>query len=106
MTKLTNYSTVFDGEHPDTAWQANQEFKSFDEVLVSNQEMNGTAGRERFFFGYRGEKFYGVIRWDNSLWVDGQWKVTERAVGLKLESNPAFSFDGIRARGAMLIPYV
>ena len=93
------FSTVFDGTCD--GWEADEEFKAFDEVIVINQCMENDTGRERFFVGRRGDLHYGIIRWDNSLMRDGQWVVIERCVGLKrghTEDGKPFAFYGMFER--------
>jgi hypothetical protein len=91
------FSTVFDGEIP--GWAAEDAFKTLDEAIVVNQCMENDAARERFIFGRKGDTYFGIVRWDNALKVDGKWVITERTVGLKVaELEPRFSFDGMMDR--------
>jgi len=94
ITFMFNFSTVFDGEQSD--YPADGIFKNFDEVLVINQHFG--LARERFFFARSGETFYGLVRWDDSRLVNGQWVVGDRAVGLKIMQDDNFSFDGMLQR--------
>jgi hypothetical protein len=92
------FSTTFDGDSPD-GYAPDPEFTQFDEVIVINQCMENDAGRERFFFARKGDTFFGIVRWDNSVKRDGEWVVTGRTVGLRLGvQEPAFSFAGMRDR--------
>ncbi|MHB1456330.1 MAG: hypothetical protein ACYC0V_05380, partial [Armatimonadota bacterium] len=81
ITKVKNFSTVYDGEAE--GWEADPEFKSFDEAYVINQHMNDNGGRERFIFARKGNGSYGIVRWDYSEMRNGKWVPTGRAIGLK-----------------------
>ena len=96
MIETYPFSTVFDGEAD--GWPAGVDFQTFDEVLIIHQEMYGDVGRERFFFARKGETYYGMVRWDNSITVNGQWHVVQRTTGLTLLQNGNFSFEGFYDR--------
>ncbi len=97
VTREKNFSTVYDGEME--GWKADPGMKDFDEAFIINQTMNDNAARERFIFARKGETYYGIVRWDNSVMEDGKWKVVDRAVGLKTaQSEGPFPFDGFYDR--------
>lgn len=96
---LGPFSTVFDGEIAE--WPAAADFKAFGSGVVINQIMNNNAARERFFFAQNNGVYYGFVRWDLSVLVDGQWVVTDRTVGLKTASDASvdMTFEGMKSRG-------
>lgn len=91
------FNTVYDGEL--AGWEADEEFKTFDEAVIINQQMANNVGRERFIFARKGETYYGLVRWDGAKYVGGEWEITSRATGLKLRTKaPEFVFDGFYQR--------
>lgn len=99
ITREAPYSNVYDGEIE--GYEAEKEFKNFDEAWIINQCMNNNAARERFIFARKGNTYYGAVRWDNSFLVNGKWEVSDRAVGLKRITQTAdFKFDGFFNRVA------
>eukprot|EP01116_Phalansterium_solitarium_P009679 TRINITY_DN2393_c0_g1_i4.p3 TRINITY_DN2393_c0_g1~~TRINITY_DN2393_c0_g1_i4.p3 ORF type:complete len:236 (+),score=46.26 TRINITY_DN2393_c0_g1_i4:1124-1831(+) len=58
------------------------------------------VGRERFFFATNSSgDHYGIVRWDASTLVDGNWVVQQRAVGLRVLCDDTFSSSGMPLRG-------
>ena len=101
MTIQAPFSTVYDGTAE--GWTPDPEFTEFDEALIINQHMNGNAARERFIFARVGDTYFGIVRWDESYLVDGEWEVRARTIGLRrvTQSEP-FSFAGMYARARAL----
>ncbi|MBP5273498.1 MAG: hypothetical protein ILO36_00990 [Abditibacteriota bacterium] len=97
VTREKDFSAVYDGEME--GWPAEDEVKHFDEALIINQCMNDNAARERFIFARKGDMSYGVVRWDNSVMENGEWKVIQRATALKVaDFGGPFPFDGFYKR--------
>jgi hypothetical protein len=96
---LPNFSLEYDGKSTeptnDPAYT-----QSFDYALAINQEMNRNEGRERFIFGFRQGVYFGIIRWDNSIFKDGKWVVTQRAITRTTYQTSEASklFEGIERR--------
>ncbi len=105
ITFAAPFSTVYDGVAED--WPADPEFTTFDEAVIVNQHMNDNAARERFIFARKGAVFYGIVRWDESYLVDGNWEVRARTTALRrIKQDTPFSFDGMieRARKLDMVP--
>jgi hypothetical protein len=103
---VDNFDVVYDGEAQN--WSADNDFRMFDKALIIDQQMTANTSnvmnenkwsRERFIFGYKNRKYYGMIRWDDSKRSNGEWVVVQRAVGLKILSSPEFGFSGMFYRG-------
>jgi hypothetical protein len=116
ITRMAPFSTLYDGlpdatpmvsvfDPPGTLRQNNiaisQEVENFDEAIVINQVMGQDAhgnpvGRERFYFARRGDRYYGIVRWDSSVFdtATGNWVVQYRTTALEISQASNFSFDG------------
>lgn len=91
------FSTVYDGESLN--WPASGVFTNFDEALIVNQTMNNNSARERFIFARKGSVYFGIVRWDFSIYSNGQWVVTRRATGLDIGvREKGLSFGGFFKR--------
>lgn len=99
---IDDFSSDFDGANQTDAqtWVPVPEFRSFERAVVMNQEMFGRA-RERFFFAERAGRYYGIVRWDNSVYdpARNRWIVWQRTLGVKRKNDHHVTFDGMVARG-------
>lgn len=97
VTKIKNFNTVYDGICE--GWEPDPEFVNFDEAFAINQHMNNNSGRERFIFARKGNKHYGIVRWDNAIMIDGKWVIVDRATGLReMDADDGFTFNGMYER--------
>jgi len=97
ITREKPFSNIYDGEME--GYEAEEEFKEFDEAFIINQHMNDEIFRERFIFARKGDMYYGVVRWDEAFPVDGKWEISARTVGLRrINQHAPFKFDGFFER--------
>jgi hypothetical protein len=103
MEKVVDFSTVFDGEDNNPKLKVDDEFKKFDEVIVWNVESNEGKIRERFYFGKKNNKYYGLIRWDSARYTPALlgYKILHRTVGIKQMTDPDFSMEELKVRGSL-----
>lgn len=90
-----NFQIDFDGITP-PGFEVNPNFRNFDQVLIVNQEMAGQMSdnpslapiaRERFFFGIKDGIPYGLIRWDSSNYINNNYVVTHRTLGINFDTT-------------------
>lgn len=101
------FNTLYDGDSP--AQPSDPTFREitvFDKAIVINQVMGGEDNplegrvRERFILVAKDGTYYGIVRWDWAELRDGEFVVTNRAVGLGIQQNASFSFDGMHQRAS------
>jgi hypothetical protein len=110
-----NYNIFLaDGEVMEEAPNGTPENKIYDVVIISQEQsinnLNATVSdgtvrgkaRERFFFGRIGGDYYGMVRWDKSLNINGRYKLIKRTIGYGWDDSYNPTFDLMRERGMHL----